>query len=38
MAWTMGNNVDGEIWDVLEVGLEGDVVRLAGGLKGRKET
>lgn len=28
MAWTRENNADGQIWDVLEVELEGGAVRL----------
>lgn len=38
MAWNRGNNADGQIWDALEVELEGETVRLAGRLKERKET
>lgn len=28
VAWTRENNADGQIWDVLEVELEGGAVRL----------
>lgn len=38
MAWIRGNSIDGQIWDVLQVELEGIAVRLAAGLKERKET
>lgn len=37
MAWTRENNVDGQIWDVLEVELEGGAVRLVVRVEEEKE-
>lgn len=37
VAWTRENNVDGQIWDVLEVELEGGAVRLVVRVEEEKE-